>query len=168
MLYNARIKLTSPMLGDQHTRDKTRRFDRPAALKGDIRLDIPRWHWAIKEAVTSLGMTTVDPRKILMEHRMKTPKVDLFVRKWTQENKRTGDKTQCREMFESIREGAEITLQVLVVEKLEPNEEDTALRAPTSDELTKIFSVIGELVGISPWGSNFGYGRFTVMSVKET
>ena len=168
MLYNLKIKLTSKMLGDQRTRDNIRRFDRPAALQGDIRMDIPRWHWAIREAFSSLQLDEVDHRKILMEHRLKSPRVDLYVRKWTQENKRTGAKENCREMFENIREGAELTLQVLVTDELSPEELDVGLRAPTPEELTKVFSVIGELVGISPWGNNFGYGRFTVLSLTAT
>lgn len=166
MLYHIRIKLTSPMLGDQHTRDNTRRFDRPASLNGYIRLDMPRWNWAISEALkTSDLFKDIDPERVMMEHKLRTPKLDLHNRTWLKENKRTGQKTRCREMFESINEGAEITLNVLVSEDPSPDSKDIR-RAPTVEELEKMFSVMGDLVGISPWGSQFGYGRFSLISVK--
>lgn len=156
------------MLGDQHTRDNIRRFDRPASLNGCIRLDMPRWNWAISEALKTSNMFQgIDPERIMMEHKLKTPKLDLHNRSWLKENRRTGKKTRCREMFEAISEGAEITLNVLVSEDPSPDSKDIR-RAPTQEELVRMFSVMGDLVGISPWGSQFGYGRFSVLEVIPT
>jgi hypothetical protein len=39
-------------------------------------------------------------------------------------------------------------------------------RPPTKEEVKECFTIIGESIGLSPWGSKFGYGRFIVEEVE--
>ena len=153
------------MLGDQATRDNLRKFDSPPVLDGDIRLSIPRWHWAVQEAAKQANLECVDVKRIMVNYRLRRPKMELYNRSWFEDRK--GKKVRCSEMFESIRAGAELTLGFLVVDSADPSEQDSDLRSPTLEELTVLMQTIGEYIGVSPWGSSFGYGRFDVMHVLK-
>lgn len=166
MLYELRLKLVSEMLGDQQTPDRVRRFNRPKSMGGRIALDLPHWTWAVREAVRALHLDQVDPGRVMMERQMRAPTLQLYTRRWSQANGRTGRKVQKKEMFESICVGAELGINFMVGEQPAPGAEKRGLRAPTQDELKQIFSLIGDLVGISPWGAGFGYGRFDVLDVR--
>lgn len=62
--------------------------------------------------------------------------------------------------------GTVLTFKLLVPGDPEPGTQSRG-RTPTELELTRIFETIGEMLGISPWGSRFGYGRFKVVSVAK-
>lgn len=166
MLYELRLKLTSEMLGDQQTPDRVRRFNRPKSMGGKIALNIPQWTWAIGEAIQALHLDQVDPGRVMMERQMRAPTLQLYTRRWSKTNGRTGKKVQKQEMFESIGVGAELGINLMVSEHPAPGSEKRGLQAPTQDELRQIFSLIGSLMGISPWGAGFGYGRFDVLDVR--
>lgn len=169
MYLTLRIKLTTAMLGDQRTREKIRRFSRPPAFEGNIATDVIRWHWLIKEAATALELDDIDPSRVLVEQSYKCPALELYSRTYIRENQRTGKKKREQDLFESIRVGAELDLKFMVTQTTDPREQDDGLRAPTEGELEEIFRVIGNTLGISPWGAKFGYGRFKVLSLtKET
>jgi len=166
MLYELRIKLTSEMLGEQQTHQKIRRFNRPKNLNGNILLDIPYWSWAISEACEALSFRDVDGSRIMMDRSLRSPSLQIHVRHWMQTNGRTGKKTRKEEKFESIPVGAELSFKLIVSEKPDPSKRADGERSPTEDELFKIFETLGQLIGVSPWGSRFGYGRFDVMHVR--
>jgi hypothetical protein len=165
MIYELKIKLTEKMLGD--TRHQTvRRFNRPPSLKGDILLDIRYWNWAIKEACTALHLDGLDPDSVRIDPALRPPTLRLFVRSWWKENKRTGARTRQKDQFEMIDVGTVLTFNLLVPSDPEPGTKARG-RAPTAEELGQIFAVIGDILGISPWGSRFGYGRFKVVSIEK-
>lgn len=163
MLYELRIKLTTPMLGDQTTRDNLRKFDTPPVFNGDIRLSIPRWHWAVSEAAKQADLEHVDARRIMLDHRLRRPSMELYNRSWFEE--RRGKSVRCSEMFESIRAGAELTLGFLITDVADPSGDVDKLKTPSLGELTVLMQTVGSYIGISPWGSSFGYGRFDVMHI---
>lgn len=166
MRVEVKIQLTSPMLGDQRHPDQVRRFNRPQILQGDIQLNIGRWHWALGEGLMALGLDQVRAEDIMVQHHMRTPTLELYNRRWKQ--KKGGKTVQCQEMFESIRAGAQLTFQIMVPESRDPDDPDQdSYRRPSLDEIRKVFEIVGETIGISPWGSKFGFGRFRVLSVQQ-
>ena len=152
------------MLGDQRNRENTRRFLRPPAFDGDIATDAIRWHWAISEASNALGFADVDAHSVLIEQSFKKPAFELYSRIWYHENK-SGKKTRKQDLFESIRVGAVLSFNFMVTQSCDPRGSDSGKRPPSVEELINIFTVIGSNIGISPWGSKFGYGRFKVLSL---
>ena len=162
MKVQLRVKLTSPMLGAQASPDRVRKMDRPND-DGDIRVDIARWHWAIQEAISSLHMPDVDIHAIRLSKYYKCPTLVLHRRDFKQGAEKK------MEMFESIRKGAELTFDMLLLSSPDPTgpRVSKSLRPPTIEELGDIFQFIGDTLGISPWGAQYGYGRFDVLSVRE-
>lgn len=163
MKVELRVKLTSPMLGAQVSADRIRKMDCPPEFNGNIRVDIPRWHWAIQEAATALHLDEVDIHAIRLEKSYKCPTLVIHRRDF----KKGSEKKM--EMFESIRKGAELTFNMLLVQSPDPTGPRTSIkrRPPTIEELGSIFQLIGDTLGISPWGAQYGYGRFDVLSVRE-
>lgn len=159
------IKLVTRFLADRRTAEGIRRFRRPKSLDGQIETDMTRINWALAEAVSALNMTEVSPDLIRFAHSYKLPTVELYNHRWRTTNKRTGQKQLKTEMFESFRPGAEITFPVLVASKHAPGEACDG-RPPTIEELYQILDLVGKTLGLSPWGSKFGFGRFKVKSVK--
>ena len=162
MLLRVKIKLKSPFLGNCRTTDKIRRFDRSKAFKHDIQVDMVRWNWAIEEAIEALGMD-LDPSAVRVTPNYKAPKLELYVRRWR--DGKTGK--QKEEMFESIKSGAVLTIDVLVINNKEPegSNADDVFKKPTKEDLKDILSLVGRMLGLSPWGSKFGYGRFEVLAI---
>jgi hypothetical protein len=163
MLYELKIKLTTPFLGNQKTREQVRRFQRNKKTH-DLVLDIFQWAWALKEACVAVKLDNlVDTTAIRLPEEIKAPKLELYVRKWK------NDKGfQQEEMFESIKSGAVLTMEILITqESYRPENKNNNLRGPTMEEFEKILKLAGELIGLSPWGSHFGYGRFKVHSLLQ-
>jgi len=163
MLLCVKIKLKKPFLGNCRTTDKIRRFDRSKAFKHNIQVDMLRWNWTIEEAISALELD-LDPSSIRVNPTYSAPKIELFVRRW-----RDGKSGKQREeMFEAIKAGAVLSFEVLVINNKEPegsNADDT-FKKPTIKDLYKILTLVGEILGLSPWGSKFGYGRFEVLSIE--
>lgn len=63
------------------------------------------------------------------------------------------------EFFESFRKGTILTFDMLV-------HEDRP-KCPNVEQLRTLLELVGEYRGISQWGNKFGFGRFTVLSVKD-
>jgi len=167
MHYSLRIKLITRMLGDQRNADKIRRFPKPGIMKGEIAMDLSRWSWLLTEALHSLNMPEIDVESVHMCSSFRSPTLEVFRRNWRETNRRTGKTRECDEMFESIRPGAELELRLFVTQTKDPGgmEEEVETRPPTTEELRKVFEVIGTTLGVSPWGSKFGYGRFEVLEL---
>lgn len=166
MLLCVKIKLKSPFLGNCRTTDKIRRFDRSKAFKHNIQVDMVRWNWAMEEAISALELD-LDSSAIRVNPTYKAPKLELYVRRW-----RDGKSGKPKEeMFESIKSGAVLTFEMLVVNNEEPegaSPKKETFKKPTIEDMEKILDTVGRLLGLSPWGSKFGYGRFKVLSIEPS
>jgi len=163
MLVELQIKLRSSMLGAKRTKNNIRVFERDNSYKPErLKIDLSQWYWAIGESQNSLGMQGVDPFGVRLESSFDSPTLEMYVRRW--DDRRQKDN---REMFESIRKGAILTFPMMLLNKTEPHAGiDSDKRPPTIKELKDTFDCVGSMLGLSPWGSKFGYGRFSVQSLK--
>jgi len=152
------------MLGNKRTKEGVRRFDRAKAFNSHIQLDVAQWLWAIQSAMTAIHMEELDAQAIRLPLTIDAPAIDLYTRKWM--DGRT--KKQKRESFEAIKGGAVITIDVVLLEEPDPADGSTRfIQTPTIDEFRKLMTFVGKMLGLSPWGSRFGYGRFSVESIKK-
>jgi len=158
MLYEVKIRLTMPWLGAQKTTEQIRRF-KLSKDKKELDLDRELWDWAYRQAIASLHFDDIDSTTIRSSMSIKSPTVALHTRKY----KNKAGKQQ-QELFECIVKNTVITIPVMVA----TNPEDmNDKRSPTKKELETMFEFIGEFVGLSPWGSKFGYGTFKLISITE-
>lgn len=154
MLVTAKIKLQSPFLGHQRTRDKVRVFRKTP--EGHITFDHAQWNFVVSEAVHHLGLdVNVDAVRVPQSY--VAPRLDMYVRRWVDNSGAHSER------FECIKTGTVITFQILLMHKSEESEE----RGPDIDEIKDILQFIGQWIGMSPWGSKFNYGRFNVLEVNE-
>jgi hypothetical protein len=161
MLFELKLKVASPWLGDiRRGKDTHRRFQR-GHTDDLLAFDLPRLQWTFTEACDALHLAHVDVKTIRMEEGFRAPTLTSYRRRYSyQQNKK-----QQEDFFEAIREGTVLTMQVLVTRNL-PNHQ-TALKPPTQEELSQIFKFVGAMLGLSPWGGHFGYGRFDVISLES-
>lgn len=157
-----RCKLTSPFLGDQRGASGIRKLN--TITQGNITYFQPgnaQWRWALREAMDVLGIldkTNID--YVRLPTRIVAPKTHLYVRILDRQDP---DK---RNTFECFQAGTVISFTTLILGRLEneisvPGLED---RPPTEQEIKQCFDIIGENIGLSPWGSKFGYGRFLLLN----
>ena len=159
MLYELKLRLTSPWLGQQRTNQHVRRFRRDRNNR--LAIDTAQWQWAFQEAADALHMKHVDISTICTESGFDVPSLQLFNRRYSHKGK------SHEEMFESIRENNVLAFDILVTKPLPAGGGDVSMTSPDKDELTQIFAFIGKMIGLSPWGTRFGFGRFTVEQVIE-
>lgn len=153
--------MKTDMLGAQQTKERVRRFKRAGVEK--LQLELPQWYWAIDQAIEALSIKNVDSFAVRLSDTFVSPTLNLLVRRWSGGK----GKNQEKEMFESINKGTILTFPLLLASSADPTSPLDAGRPPSIKELEQIFSLIGEMLGLSPWGSKFGYGRFRVESLKE-
>ena len=157
-----RCKLISPFLGDQRSASGVRKLN--STMQNDTTYFLPnnaQWRWALREAMDAIGIldkTNID--YVRLPTRIVAPKMHLYVRLLERQDP---DK---RDTFECFQAGTVMSFNVLILGRLEhevnlPGLED---RPPTEQELRQCFDIIGENIGLSPWGSKFGYGRFTILN----
>lgn len=159
MLYELKIRLDKAFLGKQCTREQIRRFHKTKA--GEIGIDADQWAWALREAAVSLRLdATVDLDCIRFEEGFRSPSLGLYVRKWHEKGKKR------QEMFESIRENTILTMDVLIT-SVYADQIASSKAPPTGEQFTSLMNFAGKMIGLSPWGSKFGFGRFHVESLKE-
>lgn len=157
-LYELKLRLASPWLGNQRTREAVRRFRRDDL--GKIAIDLPQWNWTFKQAALALHMDNIDTDTIRPQANIDPPKFVLYRRNYTHNNK------QCNEMFEAMRENSVVTFNMLVTNVAHGSSAPAGKSPPNAEQLTAILKFTGEFLGLSPWGGNYGYGRFNVESLK--
>lgn len=180
-LFNVKIKLTEAMLAARRGNNKIRRFDIAAIDKKKFpnrpmmwEPNLLQWRWAIKEALEAKGFAAESVIDFIrLPNQIQCPSVHLYQRNW-KDSKNPG--VQQHEMFEAFAAGAEITIPILIVSELEDNVESQSknifeatfkTKAPTKKDIIECFELIGSNIGLSPWGSKFGYGRFIVLKDNE-
>lgn len=156
-----RCKLISPFLGDQRSASNVRRLD--STTQDGVTYFLPsnaQWRWALKEAMDACGiLSESDVDYVRLPTRILMPKTHLYVRVIDRQNP---DK---RNTFECFQAGTVVSFPILVLGQLEnqPAINLVKERPPTVEEIRKCFQIIGEDIGLSPWGSKFGYGRFILL-----
>lgn len=154
MLFEIKIRLNTPMLGQQRDPSGIRRFTRAAG--NALAIDLERWIWAFNEAAKALHLE-VYTGALHPAAGISAPTLVFYNRRWI--DRKQGKETPRSEMFESVRKGTVLTFRVAVTDGQE-------LPAPNAEHLKHLFSYIGEFIGISQWGNRFGYGRFAVEAVN--
>lgn len=155
-------KLLKPFLASRRYEKGIRKFDvREVNGKKYFQVDIAQWRWALKEALDSLSLTPeVDVDYVRIPTELLAPTIRPFERVWDKNN------PSKREIFESFQAGTLISIPIFILSELEQNTAFNGLRfesrPPTRAEVIECFKIIGSDIGLSPWGSKFGYGRFSV------
>lgn len=160
MLYDLKIRVTSPWLGDiRRAKDTHRRFQR-GHTPDILAFDLPRLQWTLEEARDALRLPHVDTKTIRMEEGFRSPTLTSYRRRFSSRQ----SPQQQEDFFEAIRENTVLTMQVLVTRPLP--KQSTGQTPPSAEELSQIFKFVGSMLGLSPWGGHFGYGRFEVISLE--
>lgn len=164
MIYEIKIKLESPMLGQMEDGTKVKRFERTKD-QDFIILSNEIFRWAVEEAVALLRWDNLISTVYMVEIMpIKRPTLILYNR--TYKDKISGNKKVTA--HECIRSGAVLTMDLLTLNNLPKSAVEKNLKPPTKEEMQKIFEVIGKFFSISPWGSYTGkYGRFSLISFEE-
>lgn len=154
-----RIRLTRPFLGDRRYEGGIRRFDTSKGRDGVMLFhpNVEQWRWAFREALDSIGLLDkVDVDYLRFPVSIKSPAIAQYVRRVNIKHKQEEQK------FECFRTGTVLTIPVFLLGELEGEHPDWPVTSerPTEDLVLKCFAIIGEDIGLSPWGSKFGYGRF--------
>jgi len=136
-------------LGSVRMQDKVRRFSKDESK--NINLDIPLWLWAIKAALPSDSPIAVSTLRLPLS--IKAPRLDLY-------------KDKHERLYEAIHLNTVLTFKMLIA-AVPPPGVDEDKRPPTIEELKNLLSVVGEQVGLSPYRSEEGWGRFTVESITK-
>lgn len=154
MLYEVKLRVTDqPWLGEQRTRERVRRFRRDK--KNRIAINKTEWQWAFASAAKALRFD-IDVATIRTETGFEAPSLNLYTRKYHFKGK------PHEEMFESISEGTVLTIPILVMESREDDKEGQQQRPPSHEELQDILKFVGRFIGLSPWGTRWGYGTFEI------
>lgn len=160
--FSLKIKLTTPFLAARR-KERIRVFDtRIVDDKKYFKIDTPQWRWAIREAFSSMDLIpAVDIDYLRLPADILAPTIRTYRRVW--------DARRGEESFECFQAGTLITIPLFILTELEQhvfNGIQIASRPPELQEVKTCFEIIGENIGLSPWGSKFGYGRFVVDSVE--
>jgi len=155
-LFDLKIKVRSPWLGNKATPARIRCF---IQKHNELVIDVAQWQWKVKEAAEDLHVPSdVALDSLILPATIRKPAIVPYVRKFTQNDQKR------EEMFESIREGAVLTMPIAITSEPESALHGNKKRSLTHGEARAIFDHIGKIHGLSPWGNNFGYGRFMVLS----
>lgn len=161
MLYEVKIRLTSAWLGSiRRGNNRIRRFPR-GTDDSTLAFDLPAVQWTFQQAANALHLKHVDVRCIRLEEGFKSPTLQSYKRRY-----RAGkDRQEQSEIFEAMPSGMVLTIPVFITGEME--EESMGRKPPTQKEFEQILTMVGKMLGLSPWGNHFGYGRFTVEEIKE-
>ena len=146
MTLNVRLRIVSPFLGDMPPgRDGVRHFRK---LGNCIQLDVALWLEQLTLAALRTGFAA-DISSIKPPERLLMASIHIYRREYSKVKV---------DQFESFRKGTILGLQMDVEQRP---------KAPASDQVHHLMSYVGDHLGLSPWGSKFGFGRFTVLEVTR-
>lgn len=157
MLYNVKLRLKSPVVGN--TWDDSRKLFAFPREDGAWCLDTGTrhiWIGALFNAMESLGSAS-DPDTVRWPRTLLLPSLHLL-----EIHPPPGRKMR-PVRHESIPRNVILTIPVM----LRKTDGENILNYPREEELHEIFKFIGTYEGISPFGSSAGYGLFTVQSIAK-
>lgn len=162
------IKVHKPFLGDQgspNTETKTKLGLKKVGGRYAFPVKTAWWQKSIKDAAQILGISSyVNLEAIAVPTWVyTTTEVVDHTRTWKQHG------TKQIQVFESVPENATLLFSISILPESEIQLSQIAaqlnkLAQPTLSDIENIFSCIGEYIGLSPFGSKFGFGRFEVQS----
>lgn len=155
MLHTLKLQLLNPMLGNIPTQSGVRKFKR--LNSGAVAFDSALWSWACTNAIRQLKLDISEDAIRPERGWCRTPRVVLYRRNWTK------DGVPQTDSFESFPEKTEIHVKMFLAQ----SGHGTLIRTPTPAEMVSIAEIVGEYFGLSPWGTKFGYGRFSVLSFTQ-
>lgn len=160
-LLKLKIRLISPMLGDVISQGGSHNFSVSKGQSENERWFLPnidQWRWALGEAFKLTGKHGACTEFLGFPTRIPLPTIRPFYRA------RSRSSGGGKELYQSFQKDTVITFSVAILSELHGS--DKALNAglipPTREEVKAAFDKVGEFIGLSPWGSKYGYGRFTV------
>ncbi len=163
MRYNCTIHLTTEMLGNVAGKKDQRPvmlFER-ASDEAFISWDLAYWSWAFRQVLQAYPDVYRDA--VRMDMYFKSPMTPLPTR-----GRRYNDNGPREKTHEYIPKGTRLNLGF---ELVEPEPKDTnvvGLQLPPNDtQLTDAITRIGRNIGISPFGSKAGYGRFILINLSS-
>lgn len=136
-----------------------REFDKMPTDPGcpvKIKAYLERWNWAFLEARDALELSDASVAVIL-------PAAHFEVKSTSTYNRIYGSRRE-RESFESIPSGQVLSWKFTLSSHLPPHAEENPrfTRPPSEEEFDSMLSHIGEHLGMSFWGHDYLYGRFTL------
>lgn len=149
MILIAQIRLTEHFLGElKPDQEGVRRFRRDR--EGRVLLNQSYWLEQLCVASRSLRLPALDiPQTVIPPTAMLPASIHL---------KRRVFSGRYTELFESFRKGTILTFEMQLHTEKE--------HCPTSGQLQILLQYVGSHLGISPFGSKFGLGRFDCLSLK--
>jgi hypothetical protein len=172
MLVRFTFQLTSPALGhDSQTLMEApagRSIFRFPRRKEMWQIDAAWWAWLLAEAASSLQLPLVlecvqPPKQLAL------PSLHLYFRNKSAappKGKRSLTAVRDKAEHECLRGGTRLTCDFEINVNVSPLVARTGRRAPTLQDVRKLFEYIGHYMGISPFGAHLGYGRFKVISLE--
>lgn len=160
-LMHLKLRLTSPILGG--IKDHRGIMTLPLETTTDgITWFIPpqeQWHWALREGLRLSGKDADSADYISLPRRIKAPTIRPFYRA-----KSKLEKFRKIE-YQSFQKGSIVQFDVAVLSEINPEDVDPNIPSPPlieQNDVIKTFEIIGDLIGLSPWGNRYGFGRFTI------
>jgi hypothetical protein len=146
MLLDLRIKLSKPWLAAQPPDHRgIRRFK----MNGDlVFVHTDYWKEQLRIAAMQLHYP-IDVNTLYPPQGIRPASIHLFRRIFSKRR---------QELFESFRTGTVLTFDFMV-------REDQS-RCPDTEQFRNMLSFVGEYLGLSQFGSKFGFGRFQVLDIK--
>ena len=143
MVVIAQIRLTSPILGDMKAdKDGIRRFRKN---RDRIIVDQRVWDAQFREAARVIGMKLGKQDILWFEPSYISPAIRLYRRVYSRVHV---------EMFEAIQKGTVITLSITT--------------SIPEDQFRQLLETVGLHLGLSQFGSKFGFGRFEIIDIRNT
>ena len=147
MTLNVKLRLTSPFLGEMlPDRSGVRRFRKQGNC---ILIDSGHWLEQFRQAAHFTG-TRVDCAAVFPPSVLLAASYHNYRREYSKVKV---------EHFESFRKGTILSTQLEIMNKPQ---------APTLEQMKHILDYVGAQLGLSPWGSKFGFGRFEVYELTKS
>jgi hypothetical protein len=141
------LRLTSHLLGElRPDHNGIRRFKKDK--QGRMFVNQRTWQDQFQLAARNLQMDVDIRRTVIPPESLLCASVHLYRRVYSQVN---------IELFESFRKGTILTFDMMV--------RDDLPRSPKDEDMRSILRFTGERLGLSQFGSKFGFGRFALLSV---
>jgi hypothetical protein len=142
------LRLTSHLLGElRPDHNGIRRFKKDK--QGRMFVNQRTWQDQLQLAARNLQMDVDIRRTVIPPESIICASVHLFRRVYSQVN---------IELFESFRKGTILTFDVMV--------RDDLPKHPREEQVRSIFEFTGEKLGLSQFGSKFGFGRFVLVGIN--
>lgn len=161
MLYTVKVRLLKPFLGDRRGEKMSTPKAFLEASGGELCHRMEHVNWALRNAIDSIPLPHVHHSSLHLRETYRKPTLSIYARRYRQGGKDRVDHFRC------IRTGAVLTFD-LATTSVHPEFKDQGdFQIPTTKEAEEIIRYIGSHLGLSPWGSIYGFGRFEVLKLTN-